>query len=313
MTSPDELRHPQSGQDRLHKWALWRMSVNQELIHGMDGASPNTERQAYNSFMDTQSLTHRYIENPDMQREQTYHIRHTYGMPPSPKYPMGDTLYFLYGLPRATASASVPKVMSSQYASMPNIADFELHDYQADTRNVKNRRDFPGRITTPVQPVLPESRETEQLQPNTAPAHAPPLGRYSPRPMTYLDRVSELNSKRGQTSPVYFRDTPETDNSPDRVNNINKPVLVPPSVFRNEVLRRSNIDLPLNIDGHGSDVTVPNDMMGGAADDDGFEDPRVARFNRGRQKYTWSVVRENGSVSDKRYRYVDESHMKTHL
>ncbi|XP_067678960.1 uncharacterized protein [Haliotis asinina] len=309
MTSPDDLRQPQWRQDRLHKWALWRMSVNQELIHGMDGASPNTERQAYNSFMDTQSLTHRYIENPDVQREQTYHIRHTYGMPPSPKYPMGDTLYFLYGLPRATASASVPKVMSSHYVSMPNIPDSELHDYQADTRIAKTKRDFPRHTPTPTQSVLPESRETEQLKPNTAPAQATPLG----SPMTYLDRVSELNSKRGQSSPVHFRDTPETDNNPHHVNNINKPVLVPPSVFRKEVLRRSNIDLPLNIDGHGSDVTVPNDMMSSAADDDGFEDPRVARFNRDRQTYTWSVVSENGSVSDKRYRYVDESHMKTHL
>ncbi|XP_046347409.1 uncharacterized protein LOC124128033 isoform X2 [Haliotis rufescens] len=312
MASPDEMSHPQRGQNRLHKWALWRMSVNQELIHGLEEASPNTERQACNSFMDTQSITQRYIQNPDMQREQTYHIRHTYGMPPSPKYPMGDTLYFLYGLPRATASASVPEVISSQYASMPNIADITLHDDPTQPGSVKNKTDFPRRTSAPAQPVLLDSREPEQLQPNIT-AQAPPLGRYSPRPMTFLDRVSELNSKRGQPSPVHFRDTPETDNSPDHVNNINKPVVVPPSVFRSEVMRRSNIDLPLNIDGHGSDLSVPNDMMYGAADDDGFEDPRIARFNPGRQKYTWSVISGDGSMSDKRYRYVDESHMMTHL
>jgi len=146
--------------NRLHRWAMWRMTVNEGIINCI--RDNGTARVIHpDSTSDTHSVTSSepefhefpFITAEQMSLARKMNLREKYGS----SHGLSDDAYFIFGLPRITVGKDVPEVTStgtrSVYGSFSDFgAAMELNNNNSSNSNnyYNHNNNHSPRGTVPV-------------------------------------------------------------------------------------------------------------------------------------------------------------------
>ncbi|KAK6188906.1 hypothetical protein SNE40_004986 [Patella caerulea] len=98
-----------TGKDKLHKWAMWRTNVNHSFIRNLPVPSRNAQPVDEATVREKRIDIDRFLIYSDTDELKRLHMKDTYGTCDYFTSRLGESTYFLYGLPRICLQTAPPE------------------------------------------------------------------------------------------------------------------------------------------------------------------------------------------------------------
>ncbi|KAK7100196.1 uncharacterized protein [Littorina saxatilis] len=148
---------PSHETNRLHRWAMWRMTVNEGIIDCIREGGTNrvvypdnmtADSRSIDIMASTESTSFPFVTAEQMDFARKLNLRERYGNAQG----LSEDSYFIFGLPRIKASKDIPEVTSTgNHSVYGSVSDFGAVMEQnnnllttATTRNYMNQRKLGG-------------------------------------------------------------------------------------------------------------------------------------------------------------------------
>ena len=153
----DKLRLHSYNCDKLYRWSMWRMHLNEELIKAITNTNPwevNTDN--VNRKVTVGSITSAYVNHPyALAHGRRLRKAFRRSVPRNSDNVLTDNVYLVYGLPRVTLSRKVPLEVKEMYASMEELAIYHKNEMSKDADDkISDIFDFISAYSRPGDPNL---------------------------------------------------------------------------------------------------------------------------------------------------------------
>ena len=141
--SPSSLSLHSANCDKLYRWAMWRMHINEDMSRKISDRRDFGDRSA-----SVTSVTLPYLKHPDCCKYGKL-MRKRFGRVADVGYyrdrlRLSDSQYLIYGIPRVTLNKTVPAEVKTLYRSCPNIRylpENTISETRERTEEVEKRRE----------------------------------------------------------------------------------------------------------------------------------------------------------------------------